>query len=247
MFRLKSRVRPIPNGLRYAMPEINWNSVKVVGKFPSWEVLVNAVVAARAGNPHHREKHGWSLDVETVAGEVDAYNTQICLAQGWNQFVIGGDGGAAPRPLPQPRSPEQEKLLSAAAVKARKLWEGVKTVSDWLDSNEPAVPQELSEKRAETCVACPFNGQGDLTSFFTTVASAAIKRQLERAQSKNLSTTLDAKLGVCSQKPEEGNGGCLCPLKLAVHVPLKIKLAHMSPDVLAGLHKDCWVKNEVPA
>lgn len=241
MFRLKSRVRPIPNGLRYAMPEINWNSVKVVGKFPSWEVLVNAVVAARAGNPHHREKHGWSLDVETVAGEVDAYNTQICLSQGWNQFVIGGDGGAAPRPLPQPRSPEQEKLLSAAVKKASKIWSGVKTLSSWIDSGQPPVDSVLSESRAKTCLECPLNGPGDFTSWFTVPAAAAIKRQIERLHQKNISGTMDDKLGICT--------ACLCPLVVKTKTPIEFIKNNLSGEAIDEIRKgkDCWILKELGA
>lgn len=237
--RLKSRVRPIPNGFRFKQPEINWDSVKVLGKFPSWEVLVNAVIAMRHGNPHHREKHQWATDVESVAAEVDAFNVQLCITNGWNQFIIGGSGGAAPRPLPQPRSPDQEKLLGAAAAKAKKIWSGVKTLNDWLDSHEPPVPWEESEARAAVCIACPLNGKGDFTRFFTIPAAASIKRQLERVNQRGMFGSRDAELGVCE--------ACLCPLVIKTKTPIKFIRPHVTGEMIDELRKgkDCWVVEEI--
>lgn len=239
--RLKSRVTQIPGGLKFRQPEIGWDSAKVVGRTPSWEVLVNAVIAMRLGNPHHREKHGWPVDVESVAAEVDGYNAQICFTNGWHKYLSSGTGGAAPRPLPQPRSAESEKLLSAAAAKARKIWSGVKTLNDWLDSQEPPVPTELSESRARTCVACPMNGQGDFTRFFTVPASASLKRQLERLHHRNISGSLDAQLGVCE--------ACLCPLVIKTKTPMKFIRPQLSDSTLDELRqgKDCWVLKELEA
>lgn len=239
--RLKSRATQIPFGLKFRQPEIGWDSVKVVGKSPSWEVLVNAVIAMRLGNPHHREKHKWPVDVDSVAAEVDGYNAAICFQNGWHKYISSGTGGAAPRPLPVARSEASEKLLSVAAAKARKIWAGVKTLNDWLDSQEPPVDTELSEARAATCVACPLNGKGDFTRFFTIPATASLKRQLERLHQRNISGSLDAQLGVCE--------ACLCPLVLKTKTPMKWIRPQLSDPTLDELRKgkDCWVLKELEA
>lgn len=234
--RLKTRVKGIPNGLRFQIPEINWNSVNAVGRHPSWETLVNAVIAARNANPHHRDKHKWSVDVETVADEVDAYNTKICLDNGWNNYVAVPGGGALP-PRP-PSSASDGRQLSAAVSAIKKLWTGLKTTGDWLDSNEPPVALDLAENRAATCVACPKNEKAALTDWFTVPASKAIERQLVKLHSRNIATSQDASLFTCS--------ACLCPLQLKVHTPLNFIQPNLSSEVIASLRngRDCWILKE---
>lgn len=187
-------------------------------------------------------KHNWSLDKEVVEEEVEQFNVKRCIAHGWTSYITADAGGGVPVPLSQAASPQEQKRLAAVAEKARKLWSGVKTISDWIESDSPSVPREQSELRAASCVQCPFNGKGDLTSWFAVPAAAAIKRQIERVQQKNLSTSLDDKLGVCAEK--DGPGGCLCVNRVSVHVPIEFKLRHLQPEVKAQLHKDCWVLRE---
>lgn len=237
--RVGGQIQQIPNGLYFRQPEINWDSRKVLGLHPSFETLVGAVISARTANPHHVQQHNWSLDRTVVSGEVEAFLVRICLSMGWTNFVAEIGGGSPPVPFPQSVSPQDQNLLSAAANKAKKLWAGVKTLNAWLDSEEPPVPTEQSEKRAATCVACPLNGSGDLTSWFTTPAAAAIKRQMERMQKRNISGTQDAKLGVCS--------ACLCPLVLKTKTPMKFIKPNLSDEVIKELMKgkDCWIVTEL--
>lgn len=234
--RLKSRVKGIPHGLRFNIPEINWSSVNAVGKHPSWETLVQAIISARNANPHHRDKHKWATDVESVANEVDAYNTKLCLDNGWNQFVMGVGGGSPPRP---PSYASDGRQLSAAVSGIRKLWAGLKTTGDWIDSGQPPVPIDQAEKRAAVCAACPVNGKGEFTEWFTVPASNAIKRQLEKLTARGLSTTKDDSLQVCK--------ACLCPLKLKVHTPIQFVQQHLTNEVIAALKggNNCWIISEM--
>lgn len=244
MHRLKSRQKQIPNGFTFRIPQLNWDSRKTLGLHPSFDTLVRAVIAARRGNPHQTQKHGWSLDPATVAEEVEQFQVKVCLANGWMTYLTES-GGGAPAPFSQPPSPQEQKRLGAAAAKARKLWAGLKTLNDWHESEEPAVPQAQSEQRASVCVKCPYNNtNGDLFSFFTTTAAAGIKRQIEKFADRKLATTLDDKLGVCAQDEKDGNGGCLCVNKLSVHTPIELKLKHMMPETKAALHPSCWVLSE---
>lgn len=238
--RLKNRTMQIPHGLRFAQPEVNWNSVGAVGKFPSWEVLVHAVIAMRVANAHHLEKHQWAVDVESVANEVDAYNTRICLDHGWVKYVMGAGGGSPPLPPPPPLSPDRAGQLSAVAAKAKKIWKGVRTLNNWLDSGEPAVAKELAEARAAVCVKCPKNGKGDFTKYFTIPAADSIRRQLGRLADRNLSTSHDADISICEV--------CLCPLKLKVQTPLKFIKPEMSDgmiDELRAANPNCWIISEL--
>lgn len=239
--RIGGEIQQIPNGIYYRESSIRWDSRKVLGTHPSFKTLVGAVISARRAHPHQMAENNWSLDPDVVAGEVEAFLVKICLSMGWTQYLAESGGSAPAAPFIQ-TNPQEQKLLLAAATKAKKLWSGLKTLNEWLESNEPAVSSDQSEKRASICVACPFNGKGDLTSFFTSPAAAAIRRQLERVQQRNFKTSLDDQLGVCAEK--DGNGGCLCVNKLSVHVPLKIKLAHMAPDTKASLHPSCWLLAE---
>lgn len=238
MQRLKSRNSQIPNGLFFRQSAINWDSRKVLSLHPSFETLVSAVISARTANPHQTQQNNWSLDRSVVGDEVEAFNVRVCQSMGWTKYLTESGGGGA-LPFSPPISPEQSHALVAAAAKAKKLWAGIRTLNSWLDSGEPPVPQEQAEKRAATCVACPLNGSGDLTSWFTVPAAASVKRQLERIQQRNISTSLDDKLGVCS--------ACLCPLKLKAQTPIKFIQPNLSAEVIAELRKgkDCWQIKEL--
>jgi hypothetical protein len=235
--RLKSRVMQIPNGFRWVQSEVNWNSVQAVGKFPSWETLIRAVIAMRLANQHQMVKHGWSVDVETVAAEVDAYNAKVCMEHGWNKYITGGSGGSLRRPPLVPVTEERAKQLGVVAGKARKIWAGVRTLNGWLDSGEGAVLEEVSLARAKVCLACPMNGRGDFTKWFTVPAADAIKRQMERLGERKL--TSPAGLGVCE--------ACLCPLAIKVWTPMKFIRPYLSDEVVDALRKgkDCWVLKEM--
>lgn len=235
-FRLKSRDRFIPNGFQFVQPEIKFQAPR----FQSFSRLVNAVMAARAGNPHLVAKHHWALDYDSVANEVEAYNANVCAIMGWTDYITA-PVGEPPPPKYRPPTAEQQKQVSAAGAKVRKIWAGVKTLNDWIDSGVPAVPQEKAEARAAVCVACPKNGQGDFTKWFTAPAAEAIRRQQEKLSSRKLATSLDDKLGVCE--------ACLCPLRLKAWTPFPFIKAHLSEAVLRDLETApaCWIVVELKA
>ena len=98
------------------------------------------------------------------------------------------------------------------------------------------MPQELAEKRADTCVSCPKNVMGDLTSWFTVPAAELIKKQLEARHQAKIFTTKDPLLGVCQ--------ACACPLPLKVHAPIEIVRDKMRPEDKAALWEKCWIALE---
>lgn len=202
----------------------------------SFEGVVQALILHRRGNQTLLSK-GLSIDHREVADEVEAYNVKICQAMGWSNYIE--EGVVSPPPKPVALSQSVQHSVAVAAGQIKKIWAGVKTLNEWLDSGEPGVGQAQAEKRALVCKTCPKNEKGDWSRWFTAPAAEAIKRQIDKASNRKLSTMVDIDLNVC--------GICLCPLKLSVHVPLQIKLAHLSKEVeaeLAQVRPPCWVIQE---
>ena len=234
--RLKDRQKQIPNGFKFYQPETGWKAPRMV----SFQVLVNQIIAHRRGNPALVAKHGWSLDHAAVEEELDAFNARVCLSMGWDAYVMtAGEGDAVPKT--RPPSQLDVEQVSVAAGRAKKIWSGIRTLNDWIDSGEAPVPAAMSAQRAQVCAACPKNTAGDFTSWFTKPAALAIQRQIEKLSARKLATPQDASLNVCDV--------CLCPLKLKVHTPLKFIHAQMNDAVLKDLAQvgGCWIVAELQA
>jgi hypothetical protein len=230
---LKSRQMQIPGGLRFYMPQLNWQA----SPFQSFDSLVQQIIAVRKGNPHVTAKMGWPTDTASVETEVDNFNTMICAQQGWTDYIIAAAPAPPPKWTPSQQVQSQASVQNAAAA-VKKIWAGAKTLNDWLDSGEPAVAQELADKRAATCAACPLNNTAPLTDWFTRPAAEVLRRQLERVQDRNLVTPDDSKLGTCT--------ACYCANKLKVWTPMKFITPHLAADVIEALKtgNGCWIIKE---
>jgi len=215
-------------------PETRWRSTP----WASFDVIVQEVIAHRRGNPWLMQKFGKSIDQREVENEVDAFIAEVCARMNWTQFIVGTEG-TAPPPKQSPPSQTAVKQLAAAGAKVRLIWAGIRTLGEWLDSGGEPVAQPLAESRAATCAACPLNGDGDFSKWFVAPAAAAIKKMVEKAQARKLTTASDAKLGICQ--------GCLCPMKLKVHAPIEFIKGHTSDSTMDALRqgKDCWVIAEL--
>ena len=233
MARLNNRMLQIPFGFKFFQPETRFNA-----KQGSFNNIVDQVIAMRKANPALTAKHNWPTDFNAVAEEVDMFNATICERMGWTSF-ISVPATPAPSPKFKALSPQSEKQLSVAAGTAKKVWQGVRTLNDWFDSGEPAVPADQSEKRAQTCVACPLNGKGSMEQWFVKPAAAAIQVQFAKLSERKLSTTVDDKLNVCT--------ACLCPLRLKVHTPLQFISPHMGDETRRALDPKCWITAEETA
>lgn len=238
MSRLLSRQTQIPGGFRFYQPETKWDSSKAVGAFPSFQRLVDAIIQHRNGNPGLCQQKGWRTDQDGVSAEVDHYNASLCQHMGWMKYIAQGGGPeVVPKSLPLP--PIDPKQISAVAERVKKIWAGVKTLNDWIDSGEPPVAQEQANKRAEICSTCVNNGAGDFTKWFTAPAAESIRRQMERVADRQLSTPFDDKINVCE--------ACLCPLKLKVQTPMKYIGPHITEATKQDLAKNpnCWILAEL--
>ncbi len=233
MYHLVSRDKQIPNGFKFIQPETNFQTTR----FASFSTIVNAVINHRKSNPALAAKHGWNTDYDAVAEEVDRFNAQLCAQMGWSNYIQASPGDS---PIPKQKAPSEsdQKQVAAAAGRVTKIWAGVKTLTDWIDSGDPAVPAEAAAARAAVCAGCPKNGSGDFTTWFTKPAALVIAKQVERLKDRKLATPHDERLNVCEV--------CLCPLKLKVHTPFQYVRAHLSDPVLKELRTvpNCWIVSE---
>lgn len=220
MAKLKSRDRFPPGGFQYLQPETQWRAPGGA----SFESVVVALIQHRTGNPHLVTTHGWSTDLETVRNQVDSYNAQLCKQLGYTDYIYEGPAEPAP-PKSTPSPSNLQKLGNVVG--------GGEALVEWLSSGAQAVPSDLAGKRAAICAACPQNGKGDFTRYFTIPVSEAIRHELNRRNEWKLSTPYDEQLNVCE--------GCLCPLKLKVHVPLANILPHMDEATKSRLAPQCWI------
>lgn len=234
MARLRNRQHQIPGGFRFYQPQTKWQPPN----FASFDTIVQGLISHRNANPALRDKHRWATDQPTVEIEVDEFNARICEQAGWTDYISSAIGGAPPPFFPAPSQTDQSKL-NAAVGAVKKIWAGVRTLNDWLDSGELPVAPAQSTARAAVCAVCPKNVSGDFTTWFTRPASEAIRRQLEKAKDRQFKTDYDDKLNVCEV--------CYCPMKLKVHTPLSFINAHLSQpvlDELAAANPNCWIVAE---
>lgn len=234
-YRLKDRNKQIPNGYKFVQPETGWQAQR----FASFYSIARDLKNHRLGRPDLVTKHGWRTDAEGVEFDVEQFNVRLCLQHGWGEYLDGLEvGGGLP---PKSKTPSQQEVeqVGAAAGRAKKIWSGVRTLNDWIDSGEPPVPAELSTKRATICAACPKNTTGDFTAWFTKPAAGAIQKQIEKLADRKLSTPMDDKINVCDV--------CLCPLKLKVHTPIAFIRTNINESVLVDLQKTpgCWIPTEL--
>lgn len=220
MARLKSREKYPPGGFDYFQPESQWKAPPNA----SFETVVAALIQHRRGNPYLVEKHGWSIDPETVRAEIDSFNARRCEQFGWTDYIFAN----APDPAPPKSMPLPTNLQKLGSVVG-----GGEALVEWITSGAEAVPVDLANKRAAICSDCPQNGKGDFTRYFTVPVSEAIRHELNKRSEWDLVTSYDDRLNVCE--------ACLCPLKLKMHMPLARILAHIDPEAKARLDPRCWI------
>lgn len=235
MPKLLNRQRQIPNGLRFYQPELRWTSPRQA----SFDQIVQGLMRARLANPGLAAKHKWATTYDGVADDVDRFNAAICAQAGWTDYITNQQAGSVPKSTP--RGPLNLQSLKDAAVAAKELVRGAKTLIEFIDSGEKPEPTQVAEARAAVCEVCPKNTAGDLTQWFTVPAAELIRRQIEKAQQLNLKTSRDGKLHLCS--------ACHCPLKLKVHIPLDWIKKRLSPEQMARLREApaCWIVANAPA
>jgi hypothetical protein len=226
MSAIKDRQRQIPNGFRFRIPEVRWQSAP----FASFDTIVNQATAIINSNP--ALQNTYPTDRAAVANLVDQFNTMICEQNGWASYITGDPSP----PPPKPMAPGLIQKLQNVAGAVRKLERGIQTLLEWETSGLPPVPEDVANWRASVCVQCPQNGKGDLSRFFTVPASEQIRLHMQRLHKLDLKTFHDGKLGVCEM--------CLCPLKLKVWCGLDLILSHYKGNDIDEFPDNCWIKQE---
>ena len=182
---------------------------------------VDAIVKHRLANPAITAKHRLSTDPFVVNRELIAFQQAR---------------GALPPTQPTFFSPSSSRLpsrLVSVAADIKRAAQGTAVVLDWLSSGGSPVEQELANKRAATCVACPKNVSG---SWFTVAPAELIKSTLEARKDLKLETPNDAALKSCDV--------CKCLNRLKVWCPLSHIVAKTRPEIMAAFPNTCWIKCE---
>lgn len=230
--RLLDRNRQIPYGFAFYQPETKWQPRRGIDSF---DAIVRGLIAHRNANPYLRDKNKWAVDQATVENEIDFYNAQLCLAQGWTAYIQSGEG---PLPKAQPPSQSLLKRVAVAGAKTRELIAGYNAIEEWRKSGKPPVSRETAAARAAVCAACPLNEQGDWTRWFTVPFAEKIRREIEDQTALALFTPYDEQLKVCT--------GCSCPMRLKVWTPLEFIAPTLNDKTREALAKgkSCWILHE---
>ena len=83
--RLRDRAKHPPGGYRYTVAQTNWS----ISPWISFDAAVQQIIAHRRANPYQAQVNGWSLDPQTVADELDAFNAKADV--GNDQWLIDAD------------------------------------------------------------------------------------------------------------------------------------------------------------
>jgi len=229
MLRIKNKRANIPNGYLYVQRETGFDVSKVMPHtINDFYAVAQAIRQHRMSNPQFK----LSTSMPAIEEELERVNVaRVAAIPGAAAVYLMEVGGASASFQVPPQSIAVKLVSAVEAIKT-----GKEATDDWLDSEIPPVPQEVSEKRAATCAKCPLNATGSLSRWFTIPAAALITRRLEKLHARKLSTSLDNQLGTCE--------ACLCRNQLKVHEPLELVLKHTSEEVKARLDKNCWVLSE---
>lgn len=228
--RLINRQLQIPGGMVFYLPQVKWQA----RQGSSFDVIVRDLTRVILANPVLAQKHNWPTDQKGIEDWVDLYNATVCQKMGWEKYITPDSGGSS---LPKSQAPQHHlESLRRVAGAVKQLVAGARSLGEWIESKEAAVPRATAEARAEVCAKCPRNSPGNFTQWFTVPAAELIKRHVEAAQDRSLETALDDQLGICD--------ACKCPMRLKVHVPIDWIRKRMTPEVKAALDTNCWIPKE---
>lgn len=210
-------------GWAFRQPQTGWTAPTPLAS--TFGQTVAQIIKHRKGNPAITAKFQLATDPKKVAWELETFTRK--------RLGIPEDA-----PVPFPGSPSQLPSGSAAAAGDRHsaVWgikraaAGTAVVIDWLMSGGKPVVQELANKRAAICAACPKNVPG---AWYTTAPAEIIRATLSARSDLKLETPDDVKLKSCDV--------CRCLNRLKIWCPLEYIVAHTKPDVLAEFPPNCWI------
>lgn len=222
MPRLKDRQRQIPNGLKFALPELGYQSAP----FTSFDTIVNQVDNIVRANPGRAQAARWPTSRNEIAEWVDDFNARLCHANGWNDYITGTEDSP-----PKFNGPPPGRFHALAV--------GAQANAEFILSGNKPVNEEAATARAAVCVKCPLNTPGDFSNFFERATAEMLRQSIGAMHELKLQTPHDSQLGVCE--------ACWCPLRLKIWFPLEYISKHLNPETKAALHPSCWVTAEEKA
>jgi len=221
-----------PGGWRFRQPETKWVTPTPIASTLSQ--TVELIRKMRLKNPAIVAKFKLATNPEAIKAEVIRYNRKI--------------NGLPEESTPLPFSGPHSRFANAgrAAVGARgvissmsglkRAAQGTAVVLEWLGSGANPVAQELAEKRAEICVACPKNEPG---SWYTEAPAELIKKAVESW--KTLTSRTDFEFTTNQGENLKSCGVCKCLLSLKVFCPMEHILKKTTAEVMAELPSHCWI------
>lgn len=230
--KLKSRTQSPVNGFRFEQRETGWKNWEV-DQVTLWDfqALCMALRNHRIANPRFK----LNTDFAAIQEEVDQANAlRMTTIPGAESYIMRSGGAAEGGPTYV--APKAPSAVAAVVAAAKKLNAGHQLLSEWKESGYNPVADHEAERRAAICATCPQNQPGGFERFFTIPFSQKVKADIEDFKSRNLMTSYDEKLEVCS--------GCLCPLKLKVWTPMDLIQKHMTEETKAALDPRCWIINQ---
>ena len=163
MVRLKSRMNCPPNGFLHKEKATGWQShVAVPHSQWSFETCCQAVLQHRLANPSITKTNNLSTDINVIRDEVDEENALRTLAFRGGEVYVQQDSAVSPKILAH-RSGRENAAGGLKKYLSNTL-NGAAVWAEWFGEGMNIVPIEQAEKRAQTCMRCPFHVAGDFSS-----------------------------------------------------------------------------------
>ena len=217
-----SHTQTPPGGWQWYSPQTRWTLPNPVSV--TFDQAVTLIMKHRLANPAVTVQFRLATDFNSIAAELDSFT----------RSRLGMPAINFPKQMPPPAVPQLSGAVQSAVAVVKKIAAGAALLMEWEESGMPAVPSEVSQKRADICAGCPKNEQGKgLTDYFTEGTSEMIRKRFARLFAMNLTTTRDTQLKVCS--------ACLCPLRLKVHTPMELIVKRLKPEQRSELDSRCWI------
>lgn len=207
---------PSGGGWTFRQVQTGWTNPYAMVSFTE---SVKAIIKHRNANPAVVAKYNLATDFNAVGKELEDFTRRRL-------------GIPLPDEHPFQFSPSNSPVHQGVAAGIKRAAQGTAVILDWLQSGGKPVAQDLAEKRATTCVACPKNVDG---SWYTVAPAELIRSTLSARSDLKLATPQDDALKSCDV--------CKCLMRLKVWTPLDFITGHTKPEVMAEFPPNCWIKN----
>lgn len=204
-----------PGGFPFDQKKADGSIKKFEGlTYGFWEQVME-IKAYREGN------NLMPTDKNAIAEELDAFQ---CERLGFDPLWVSTQ---KKMPFSATQFSPSHLLRSAVALAA-----GANILKDWLGEGSIPVAQELAQKRADICIACPENQESHGIMKWTTAIANAVHQQRREKLRMALRVNGEEKLFGCRI--------CLCHNPLAIWVPMSVIQERTSEETFADFPSNCW-------